>query len=156
MPKNQRLRIKCIELDWFLRSPSALATLGERRSDYVFEVINPGFPPRKNIKYCVRLNDYPESIHYKAYDCYCWIGKKWFKFKKPQYLFTDIHVPQVMSHYEYLRYKSPLKLLSKQALTDWHFHEQSAGLRKTVRGVQKEMLSTLGKPKPKKKKTKKK
>ena len=89
------------------------------------------FPERENVKYCVRLDSRefpPSSTFYKAYQCYCYQLGNWWKYKKVEHMFTDIHIP-VMSRREYEKVsKIPWKFLSKRAYIDAYFWMHSIEL----------------------------
>lgn len=96
---------------------------------YIEECNDPGFPPRSGVKYCVRTSKKCIDGHYKPYECYCYQVGRWWKYKEEQQLFTDVYVPQIMSHYDYSNYNSSLKFLSKDAYNDWIFHQRKHELR---------------------------
>lgn len=111
---------------------------------YLEECEDPGFPPRNGVKYCVRTNKKCIQRHYKPYECYCYQVGRWWKYKNDEHLFTNIYIPQIMSHYEYERYKAPLKFLSKNAYNDWIFHQRNQELRVIRRNASKSVHSILG------------
>lgn len=59
----------------------------------------PTLPEKEGIKYCFRIEKVlvGESFYVGPepdyYECYCYQIGRWWKYKKPQYLFYDLHVP---------------------------------------------------------------
>ena len=98
------------------------------------------WPTREGIKYCVRLNEKPSCGYYRAYQCYCWQLGKWWKFKEVQYMFTEIHVPQYMSHYDWEKLRCPFRFLNKKAQLDSTYYLRAYELRDIGRSVSKSML----------------
>lgn len=96
---------------------------------YIEECENPGFPPRENVMYCVRLSGKPSCRYWKPYQCYCYQVGRWWKCKEISYLFTEVHIPR-MSEWEYNNIKCPFGYLSKTAQIDYYFHWHSQELRK--------------------------
>lgn len=167
--KNTRPRFKVIELDWYCNFQKSISfrlyqdateqqayeICKEEYEDenkvrfydgpfrYIEECEDPGFPPRYNLKYCIRTNKKCISEHYKPYECYCYQVGRWWKYKEHQSLFTEIYVPQMMSHYEYLKIKVPRKFLSADAYNDWVFHNRHQELRAAGRNIQKCMVGFL-------------
>lgn len=111
--------------------------------NYIEECEDPGFPPRAGLKYCVRTTKKCTSYHYKPYECYCYQAGRWWKFKQDQHLFTEVHVPQIMSHYDFTKYKAPLKFLSAAAFKDWTYHLRDQDLRHIRRSMDKSMMKIL-------------
>jgi len=119
--KFSRPKFKVIELDWycsFQRSIYFVQDISEQEAyemckedyedqnkdcfydgpfRYIEECEDPGFPPRHDVKYCVRTSKKCTSEHYKPYECYCYQVGRWWKYKEHQSLFTEIYVPQIMS-----------------------------------------------------------
>lgn len=102
---------------------------------YIEECEDPGFPPRENVQYCVRLQGTPSCTYWKPYQCYCYQVGKWWKFKDISHLFTEVHVPR-MSEYSYNKLHCPFKYLAKQYQVDFYFHRHSQELRQVGREAQ--------------------
>jgi hypothetical protein len=142
-----RTKFKVIEQDWYTQFNSPMQSIGvdppftaqefydydleeynknERDYDgplrYIEECEDMPFPPREGLKYCVRLNEKPSYHYYKHYQCYCWQLGKWWKYKTPEHIFTELHIPQVMTTYDYTNLRCPGKLLSKKALLDLAYY----------------------------------
>lgn len=123
---------------------------------YIEECGDPGFPPREHIKYCVAVkNGKPTCYWYKPYQCFCFQAGKWWRYKRTEYIFTELYEPQCMSHYEFCKYNSPLKFLSKDAYKDWQFHKSAHELRAIARNVDRSLASFFLELKRKKHKVKK-
>lgn len=120
--------------------------------EYIEECGDMPFPAREGVKYCVRLGGKPKDGHYRPYACYCYQLGRWFKYKKTQYLFNDVYVPQIMSRYDYEKYLAPLKFLSKKAYEDWIFHQREKELESVGRNARKCRVRLLGFTKKKKQK----
>jgi hypothetical protein len=123
---------------------------------YIEECNDLGFPPRKGIKYCIAAkNGKVKNRYYKPYHCFCYQMGKWWQYKEIQYIFTDLYVPQIMSHYDFYNYKSSLRFLSNDAHFDWQFHRHAHELRAVARNVELSFISFFLKNKLKKRKVKK-
>jgi hypothetical protein len=107
---------------------------------YIEPCDDPGFPPREKLKYCVRLPDKPKDIFYRAYQCYCFQLGKWWKFKGVEYMFTEIHIPQLMSWYDYGKLKCPWRFLSEEAKKDRYYYNRIRELDNISRSIGKNFL----------------
>jgi hypothetical protein len=109
-------KFKVLKLDWY-----CVFEHGSQPELYLEKCQDPGFPPREGVKYCVRL---PGSgkWSYKPYLCYCFQKGVWWKYREIEFLFTDIYVPQIMSHYDYSKLNCPRRFLSEKARRDCEFY----------------------------------
>jgi hypothetical protein len=159
------MKFKVIELDWYAQFKQFIKIEGEEDfteqeyHDFELEEYKKGewdydgpfryikecedmpWPAREGVKYCVRLHEKPSCSYYRAYQCYCYQLGRWWKFKEVQFMFTEIHVPQFMSLYDYSKVKCPFRFLNKQAQIDRTYHLRQQELIKIGRDVSKSMLS---------------
>lgn len=110
---------------------------------YIEQCEDMPWPAREGIKYCVRLNLKPSCGYYRAYQCYCYQLGKWWKYKEVQYMFTEIHIPQYMSHYDSTKINCPYRFLNTKAQLDRTFHQREEELRQIGRSVRKSMIPIL-------------
>lgn len=120
---------------------------------YLEECEDPGFPIRKGIKYCVNetiyRNDgkiYPNSSrYYRPYVCFTYQVGRWWKLKDVQYIFTELHIPQIVTQYDAERLKCPLRFLSNKAKLDVIWYNRQHELRHIYRESMKWSMSILRK-----------
>ena len=87
------------------------------------------YPAREGVKYCVRTGpslhkqrpSHPGLPEFRGYVCYCYQLGRWWRYKKMQWLFAEIHVPR-MSLYDYTRLRTPRKFLRAEYQTDVTFY----------------------------------
>lgn len=158
------MKFKVLELDWYAKfeqhfrfedetelTPQEyhdfeLEEYLEGKWDYdgPFRYIEPctdlPWPAREGVKYCIRLKAKTIDGYYKPYQCYCYQLGRWWKFKEVQHMFTEVHVPQFMSLYDYGKIKCPYRFLNKRAQIDRTYHLREQELRNIGRSVAKSML----------------
>lgn len=119
--------------------------------NFIEECSNPGFPEREGLQYLIRVTKQEKEEdgtkkdegYWKSYHCYYFQLGRWWKYIKPKTIFTDICVPQIMNHYDYLKYKKSrlsLKFLSEKSLRDYKYFSQLDNLNEIGRNVQRNRL----------------